>query len=83
MPTRDNGYVVREVVRSLLVDVKDFKSDAKAEIAKILTSADQLGNAWDDPQYQEFRGYIEELTSALNSDLEILEEAVIALVREL
>lgn len=83
MANREDGYVVREVVRNLLADVKEFQSDARGEIAKISSCADSLGDAWNDPQYQQFKAYIEDLTSALNRDLDVLEEAVVALNKEL
>lgn len=83
MANREDGYVVREAVRNLLTDVRAFQEDARGEIAKISSCADSLGDAWNDPQYQQFRSYIEDLTSALNRDLQVLEDAVVALNKEL
>ncbi len=83
MANREDGYVVREAVRNLLTDVRAFQEDARGEITKISSCADSLGDAWNDPQYQQFRSYIEDLTSALNRDLQVLEDAVVALNKEL
>lgn len=82
--TRKDGHLTSvDVVINLKRDVNEFQEVVFAEIDSLKSRAEAMGDAWQDSQYQDFMAYIEELSAALKSDVQQLEDAVAALDKEI
>lgn len=83
MSARRDGYLASEdIVINLKRDVVAFQEDVCSLIDTIRNKAASMESAWQDSQYTDFMSYIDELTTALKSDVRQLEEAVAALNKE-
>ena len=83
MSRKDGHLTSVDVVINLKRDVNEFQEAVISEIDSIKSRAESMGDAWQDSQYRDFMAYIEELSDALKSDVQQLEEAVAALDKEI
>ncbi|MBQ4584815.1 MAG: WXG100 family type VII secretion target [Clostridia bacterium] len=83
MPIYEKGRSKAVVVRKVIKDLYEFDEAVTAELNMIKRKTDDLEEAWKDAQYHQFKGFIEEITTALKKDLAILEEARADLERRL
>lgn len=79
----NSGKASREVVQGLINDMDTFSKYVTEELKRMLILADELGETWKDPQYNQFNQFITELVISLSKDLNIFDEATNALQKKL
>jgi len=79
----NQGRSNRQTVEVLISDINRFIDDVSDETGRILSESDRLAGDWQDPQYQEFMGFVEDLANQLGNHLQKMDEVVIQLERML
>lgn len=82
MATANSGKGNREVVQALINDMHSFNEVVGNEISTMMNRTERLGESWRDAQYNQFSGFMTELSEALKRDLATLEEAANALQKK-
>ena len=79
----EQGKANRAVVQGLINDMNAFHEHVTSEIQKMKSKTSALSNAWRDAQYEQFSAFMEELCSAMKSDLEVIQESAAFLQNKL
>ena len=79
----NSGKASSSVVAALIKDMRDFSNYVESELQKMVNEANQLGQSWKDPQYDQFRSFINDLTDSLKGDLATFGEATDQLQKKL
>ena len=75
----DSGKANREAIEGLIFDINDFIESVNDEIKEINKDANDLGEYWDDEQYEEFLKIVETLNIDLSHQLNSLEGIIVNL----
>ena len=79
----NQGKSNRATVETLIADIEKFITDVSDEASAILSEADRLSGDWQDPQYDEFLSFVEELAGQLGNHLQQMDEVEVQLQRML
>ncbi len=79
----DHGKANREAIEDLIYDITAFIEIMNEEIDGIKSDASALSNDWDDPQYETFLAFVDEITARLRADISELEGVRANLQKEL
>ena len=71
----NRGKAILAEVFKLVDDIRHFDTNVREQSIVMKHTTDNLQDAWDDPQYDQFANYMSELIKSLESDLDILQEA--------
>ena len=77
----DSGRALKPIILKLINNMKVFDEEAQKETDSIVKDASELSESWDDPQFEEFYSYTEELVRKLSVDRELLREIIVNLER--
>ena len=80
--TTNKGKANKQVVQGLVNDMNDFNDYVGAELKAMIDQTVRLADSWNDPQYDQFSSFIEELTNSLQKNLDIFKEAAIFLQKK-
>ena len=69
----DSGKASKVVVKRLVDDIDYFASAVKEDANNMLGEAENLHNYWNDPQYQSFLAFMQDLTAELTKETENLD----------
>ncbi len=64
----NSGKANKQVVAQLVSDIRLFSDAVRSESQKMMSEVYNLQSDWNDPQYDSFRNFMEELTSSLVAD---------------
>ena len=79
----EQGRANRAVVQALINDMNAFNEHVTAEIQKMMNKTSALASAWQDPQYNQFSAFMEELSASMRQDLLVVQESAAFLQRKL
>lgn len=63
----NSGKAQKAVVRKLVSDIRFFSEQVKIQSDKMIAVSEGLQHSWNDPQYEKFRNYMNELCSELKN----------------
>lgn len=79
----EQGRANREVVQALINDLNAFNEYVTTEIQTMMNKTEALAAAWQDPQYEQFSGFMSELSDSMRQDLVVVQESASFLQRKL
>ena len=79
----DYGKSTRAAVQALINAMNNYHECVSSELKTLLKRTNELGDVWEDPQYDTFANFMTESIVGLNKDLTIFKEASVRLQRKL
>lgn len=73
MANKTSGRADRKTVLEMIKQIRFFAESVREDASKMMSEAHDLSSVWNDPQYDSFMQYMEQLTTSLKSQTEMLD----------